>query len=111
MSNDDTDRDEGVDFTALDPVLQDLSYPVTKSEFVDNHGEFAIERTNAAPITVERLFEGTGSDTFDSAADVRESVLNLMPRESVGRQRYSDRGGSGPADSPAIDSDHSNESL
>lgn len=98
MGGDDTDREEGVDFTDLDPVLEDLAYPIDKAEFVAGHGDHSIERTNAEPITVRELFEGTGDDTFESAEGVRKAILNLMPRESVGREQYSDRGD--PPDAP-----------
>jgi len=100
MSGENTDREEGVEFTDIDSILGDLSYPVSKSEFVDEYGDTAIERTSAEPITIEELFEGTGEDTFESDEEVRQSVLNLLPADSVGRQRYSDRGGSIPNEVP-----------
>lgn len=93
---DDTDREEGVDFTDLNPVLEDLSYPVTKEAFVADHGDHTIERTNAEPITVRELLGEMGEDTYESPEEVRQSILNVMPRDSVGRARYSDRGD--PAD-------------
>lgn len=95
-----THREESVDFTDLDPVLEALSYPLSTDTLVQRHGDHAIERTNADPISVEEVFAGTGEETFDSAEDVRQGILNLLPRETVGRQRYSDRGGSGPQDAP-----------
>lgn len=96
MASEEQDRTEGVDFTEIDKVLDDLSFPVTKQEFVAEYGNLTIERTNADPIAVEDLFEGTGDDTFDDEEEVRQSILNLMPKESVGRQRYSDRAGETP---------------
>lgn len=86
-------RDGGVAFEGIDSVLEEISYPVSKDEFVDRYGERTLDRTNAEPITVRAVFEGTGDDTFESADDIRRSVLNLVPSDSVGRQRYSDRGG------------------
>lgn len=96
MAGDDTDREEGVDFTDLNPVLEELPYPVSMEEFVAEHGDHTIERTNADPITVRELFEGMGDDTYESPDEVRQSILNFMPRDSVGRARYSDRGGQTP---------------
>lgn len=101
MAENGTDREEGVDFTDLDPVLEDISYPITMDEFVAEHGDHSIERTNAEPITVEELFEGMGDDTYESPEEVRQSILTFMPRDSVGRQRYSDRGD--PGETPEID--------
>ena len=94
MPDQGTDRDQGVDFTDLDPVLQEVDYPITASAFVEKYGDHTIERTNADPIRVETLFEGMGEETFESAEGVRQSALSMMPAESVGRQGYSDRGGS-----------------
>ena len=100
MGKDTTHREEGVDFTALNPVLEELEYPRTKAELLDAIGSQTVERTNADPIGIDELFAGTGEDTFETPDDVRQSILNLMPKESVGRQRYSDRGGSGPKEVP-----------
>lgn len=96
MADDASHRVEGVNFATINDVLEDLAYPVTTDEFVAEHGERAIGRTNADPITVRELFEGMGGDEFASADELRQSVLNFMPREAVGRERYSDRGGRTP---------------
>lgn len=107
--SEDADREEGVDFTDFNPVLEDISFPITKAELVDEHGEHTIERTNADPITIRELFEGMGEQTFESREEVRQSVLNLMPRESVGRAGYSDRGGSTPEEGQP--DEQSNETM
>lgn len=103
MSGEGTNREEGVDFSDIEPILSQVSYPTTKDEFVTEYGDQSVERTNAGPITIQELFDGTGDDTFRSATEVRQSVLNLMPRETVGRQRYSDRAGSIPEENPDDD--------
>ena len=100
MTEEPADSEEGVDFTDLNPVLDDLSYPITKEEFVEEHGDHSIERTSADPITVREVFEETGEDTFESGDEVRQAVLNLMPRGAVGREGYSDRGGGDATDTP-----------
>ena len=89
---DDTDREEGVDFTDINPVLEEISYPITTAELIEQYGDREFGRTNADPITVEELFGPMGEDTFDSAEELRQMALNQMPRDSVGRARYSDRG-------------------
>lgn len=94
------DSEEGIDFTDIEPVLDDLSYPITKEEFVEEHGDHTIERTSADPITVREVFEGTGEDTFEDEDEIRQAVLNMMPRGAVGRDRYSDRGGGDAIDTP-----------
>lgn len=110
MAENDADREEGVNFSDLGPVFEELSYPISKDEFVERYGDREIERTNAGPISVQELFEGTGNDEFHSEEEVRQSVLNMMPMSSEGRGRYSDRGGSIPdeaADAEEFENDQS----
>lgn len=85
-----------MNFGDIDDVLAELSYPIEKEEFVSEYGDRTLDRTNADPISIEELFEGTGGDTFETEDGVRQAILNLMPSESVGRQRYSDRAGETP---------------
>jgi len=99
---DDPDHVEGVDFTAINPVLDDISYPITTAELVDQYGDCELERTNAEPITVAELFDYI-DDTFDSDEAVRQMVLSQMPRDSEGRTNYSDRGGSTPVETAAAE--------
>ena len=89
-----------MDFTGINSALGQIDYPITTAEFVDEYGSHTIERTNADSITVQELFDGTGTETFESPDDIQQSLLSLMPGESVGRQRYSDRGGTTPDDGP-----------
>jgi len=97
---DDPDHVEGVDFTTINPVLEDLSYPITTEELVDQYGDRELGRTNADPVSVAELF-GYIDDTFDSDQDVRQMMLNQMPRDSEGRTNYSDRGGATPVETDA----------
>lgn len=92
MDDDETEHAEGVDFSELTPILEDLSYPITAAELVEAHGDVEIDRTNADSITLRTLFEPMGDDTIESETGARSSILSLMPKDSVGRQRYSDRG-------------------
>ena len=92
MSDDETEHVEGVDFSDVTPILEELSYPITADELVEAHGDVALDRTNADPITLRALFEPMGDDTIESEDGARHSILTLMPKDSEGRQRYSDRG-------------------
>ena len=100
---DDPAHVEGVDFTAINPVLDDISYPITAAEFVDQHGDRTLGRANAAPIDVGELFEHMGEDTFESKSEVRQMILSQMPRNSEGRPNYSDRGGATPVQTEAAE--------
>lgn len=83
MSDDDTNREQGVDFTGIDSVLEEISNPITTGELIDEYGERTIERTNAGPITISELFEPLAEDTFESPEEIRQSILSLMPEESL----------------------------
>jgi hypothetical protein len=98
MGNDDTDREQGVDFTDIDPVLEDISYPITADDLVDQYGDQEVERTNADPISLRELFDHMGDDTFESKEELRQMMMSQMPRDSVGRANYSDRGGEQPTE-------------
>lgn len=111
MADEHDDRIQGVDMDDLDAVLEDITYPITVNELVDQHGDREIDRTNADPITVRALFEQMGDDTFESDDEVRQMVLTLMPRDSVGRQQYSDRGGSHPEETRAADRLDENDAV
>ncbi|QLH81773.1 hypothetical protein [Halosimplex pelagicum] len=94
MAENDTDHEQGVEFGSIESVFEEVSYPVTAGELVDEYGDREIGRTSADPIAIRDLFAGAGEQSFESDEELRQGMLNMMPAESVGRQRYSDRGGS-----------------
>lgn len=94
--DDDTDRVEGVDFSNVNSIFGELSYPVTADELVERYGDRELERTNAGPISIRELFDYMGDNTFESEDQLRQMILGQMPQESGGRANYSDRGGSNP---------------
>lgn len=100
--SDDTERDQGVDFAGINPVLEDVTYPITSAELVADHGDRELERTNAEPISVRELLDHMGEQTFESAEEVRQQLLNQMPESSVGRQNYTDRGGAQPEETEEV---------
>lgn len=103
MAEDDPDHVQGVDFEEINPILEDVSYPITAEELMDRFGDEELGRTNADPISVEELFQYMGDETFDSADEVRQMILAQMPSDSEGRANYSDRGGSSPTQTEAAE--------
>lgn len=104
MVPDDDRRSEGVDFEALAPALEEVSYPIGSAELLERYGDRELGRTNADPITLQELFDGMGENTFESAEGVRTMVKSMMPEESVGPSNYSDRGGETPTETEAAES-------
>ncbi|WP_266074992.1 DUF5789 family protein [Haladaptatus caseinilyticus] len=97
----DRDREMGVELGELSDKLDGYDYPASSDELVEEYGDYEIEYPNGS----ERFEEVIGplSETYESADDVRQSILNMADSDAVGRQRYSDRGGteqSSPDDDP-----------
>lgn len=103
MVDDDPDWVEGVDFTSINPVLEDMSYPITTGRLIEEYGDRELGRTNADPITLRELFAYMGDERFESGEGIRQMILAQMPRGSQGRTSYSDRGGSLPAQTEAAE--------
>lgn len=102
-------REQGVDFAPLEGELADQSYPVTQSALLASVGDVELELAGGATTVREILGDREADDgepTYDSDDDVRQSLLNMVGDEAVGRTDYTDRGG----DLPEGESD-SDESL
>lgn len=111
MADEEPDRNQGVNLADIDALLEDVAFPVTAGELVDRHGERTIERTNADPISLRELLEPVADETFGTPDDVSQMLMSLMPTESVGRERYSDRGGSRPEESREAEAMDEEESF
>jgi hypothetical protein len=96
-------REEGVNFSSIEDVFEEISYPITADAIVDRWGDREIQRTNADPIAIEELFGPMGETKFESEDDLRTMLLGQMPEDSAGRSNYSDRGGSLPTETEAAE--------
>lgn len=106
-------REQGVDFAPLEDELAAQSYPVTQSALLASVGDTELDLAGGATTVREILGDREGDDeepTYDSADDVRQSLLNMVGDEAVGRTDYTDRGGDLPDESAEGESD-SDESL
>ncbi|WP_254274423.1 hypothetical protein [Haloarcula marina] len=103
MADDSPTQSEGVVFSSINPVLDEISYPITATAFVERYGDRELERTNADPISVRELFGDMGKTTFESPDGVRQMLLSQMPSGSGGRTHYSDRGGTTPTETDAAE--------
>lgn len=100
-SDADTDtREMGIDFGDLESELQSLDYPVTREALLEEYGDAEIE-TSGGSETLQSILGGQEMETsgsegheYESADAVHQSVLNMVGSEAIGREDYSDRGGS-----------------
>jgi len=92
-------REQGVEFGRLDRALEAHDYPTTRDELVAEYGDHELELgggSEAFGTVLDRLGAKTGSDEvrrFESAEAVRQAVVTLVGSDAIGRENYTDRGG------------------
>jgi len=86
-------REQGVEFGPLADELEDEEYPIDKAALLERYGdrELGLEGETT---TLQAVLEAQGETTYESTDDVRRSVIGMVSDEAVGRDNYSDRGGS-----------------
>jgi hypothetical protein len=87
----DAHREVGVEFGELAARLDDHEYPATARELTAAYGEYELRYSGGSEQFSATL--GPLEDTFESADEVRQSVLNGVGQTAVGRKAYTDRGG------------------
>jgi hypothetical protein len=102
MSDDQDSREQGIDFGDLDETLADLDYPIENEDLLEDHGDAEIQHPNGTEPLSDVLAEAEGQ-TYETEEELREMVFNMVGEEAVGREGYSDRGGS--AESEGIQDD------
>ncbi|WP_273838150.1 hypothetical protein [Halococcus sp. PRR34] len=88
--NTDKTREQGVEFGTLATLIDDHSYPATSTTLIDEYGEQEVELPDGTQ-TLADLFKPLQGEVFDSAADARQAVLNMVDDRAIGRKGYSDR--------------------
>lgn len=88
--SDDT-RTRGVELGPLADDLESESYPMETAEVIDEYGDRDLE-LQEGDATVRDLLEPQGETTYDSAREVKQSLLNMVGTDALGRDGYSDRG-------------------
>lgn len=96
-SADEANRTQGIELGELDEELESHDYPTTAPALVDEYGDYEIELPGGSQDVEEvlGLYEGDDEE-FTDAEEVRQAIHNLVGAEAVGRDNYSDRGGSAP---------------
>ncbi len=102
----DREREQGVELGELSEKLDNHDYPADVDELVSEYGDYEIEYPKGSE-TFEEVISPL-DETYESADEVRQSILNMADSDAVGRQRYSDRGGS---EQSAADEDPDQESF
>ena len=107
MESDDTDgdafedtREQGIEFGQLKRELETHEYPTTGDELLAAYGDFELDLPGGS-VTLREVLgkrhgeqEGDDDIRYESAEDVHRSIQNMVGSEAVGRENYTDRGGS-----------------
>ncbi|WP_353633923.1 hypothetical protein ABSL23_12270 [Halobacterium sp. NMX12-1] len=90
-------RQQGVELGALDDELAAHDYPATADALVAEYGDYEIDLPGGSQRLDEvlGLLEGDDPEYADAEA-ARQAIYALVGSEAVGRDDYSDRGGSAP---------------
>ena len=89
------EREAGIEFGDLKDDLEAESYPMTLEELLAEHGDEELG-VGDETVTLREVLEPLEEDTYESRDEVTQAVFNMVDRDAVGRQRYSDRGGTAP---------------
>jgi len=100
-SGDETDEDSrqfGVELGELEARLEAHDYPATSTELIDAYGDHKITLPDGDQSFADVLSVMAQDETeYDSAEEVRQAIYNSVGSDAVGREEYSDRGGT-PSD-------------
>lgn len=82
----------------------EFSYPVDIATVIERMGAVEIESQDGAdPETIRSILQPLGTDSFDSATMLYETIYGNVSDDHIGRKFYDDRGGNltgddGPTD-------------
>lgn len=102
--SDDT-REHGIEFGDLTADLEAESYPLSHEALLSRFGDRELGLIDDR-VTLREVLSPENEREYEDAEGVRQAVLNMVGDEAVGRENYSDRGGSGADgdDSTALES-------
>ena len=97
-------REQGVEFGPLGEELEAKSYPVTAEELLEEHGDSTIELEDGS-MTLSEVLQIENERTFEDSEAVRQAIIAMVDSEAVGRDEYSDRGGTTPDENDTEDTE------
>lgn len=83
-------RELGIEFGELEDKLDEHAYPATNEELVEIYGEYALELPDGSE-SLEELLGATSNETYNSPAEARQAIFNMVDSRAIGRKFYSDR--------------------
>ena len=97
-------RELGVEFGTLSEALETESYPITGAELLDKYGDHTLGLEDGTTSLQETL-EFDEQREFEDSQGVRQTIFAMVDTDAVGREEYSDRGGTTPSEGGAEDTE------
>ena len=85
-------REQGIEFGDLKQKIDEIDYPITNEELVDQYGDETLELPDGERTLRETLDPLPDDQEYEEPFEVEQSVMNMIDSEAVGRKGYSDRG-------------------
>lgn len=83
-------RRSGVTFGALQDDLEVEDYPLSTEELLERYGAREMAHANGS-VTLREVIEPMGEESYRSANEVQQAVLNMIGEGAEGRKEYTDR--------------------
>ncbi len=74
------ERAQGGELNELDAALETQDYPTTPDELIESYGDHGVESSGGSK-SIEEIFTGIDDETYDSAQEVRDRILDQLHRE------------------------------
>lgn len=80
----------GIEFGDLQDDLESIEYPTSTDDLLERYGDRRLEHANGSVTLRDLLGEGP-EETYGSADEVHQAVLNMAGDYAEGRKDYTDR--------------------
>lgn len=95
MANDPGDtREQGIEFGGLTADLEEESYPLSHEALLDRYGDRELGLGDDQ-VALREVLSPEMEQEYEDVESVRQAVFTMVGDDAVGREGYSDRGGSG----------------
>lgn len=91
-SDDDDSREQGIEFGDLADELEGASFPISHEALLDKYGDHELTLVDDQ-VTLREALGPEQEREYEDAESVRQAVFTMVGGDAVGRQGYSDRGG------------------
>lgn len=93
MSDENDTREQGIEFGDFESTLDEIAYPIDNADLLARYGEVTLELPSGTA-TLDDVLSPYEGERFEGKEELRQAVFTMVGDDAVGREGYSDRGGS-----------------